>query len=200
MATNSGSAISARVIPTACAAPDATIRSAWSRSTIRVVAITGTPASAPGAGRSPAIASSAAGGGGAIHVDPRYDAEWPRASDTKSTSPVRAISAAISAQRAGPSPSGSRSLADKRTPTAISRPTSARIAPSTSRPNRNGDPGPYPSPRVLARALKNCAARYPCAIETSTPSRPPSRASAADRANPDTSSAISARESARGSE
>ncbi len=67
----SGSAISARVIPTASAAPEATSSSASSKSTIRVVAIT---AVAPAASRASvsfdAIAFSATGGGGAIQVEP----------------------------------------------------------------------------------------------------------------------------------
>jgi hypothetical protein len=67
--TRSGSAISARVMPTASAAPEATRRSAAARSTIRVVPITGTSTAARTRASGPAIADSAAGGGGAIQLE-----------------------------------------------------------------------------------------------------------------------------------
>ncbi len=67
--TSSGSAISARVIPTASAAPDSTRRSAALRSTTRVVAISGTPTASRSVPSDAAIAVSATGGGGAIQLD-----------------------------------------------------------------------------------------------------------------------------------
>jgi hypothetical protein len=67
--TSSGSAISARVIPTASAAPDSTSRSAALRSTTRVVAISGTSTAARTAASASPIAASGAGGGGAIQLE-----------------------------------------------------------------------------------------------------------------------------------
>ena len=76
-AGRSGSVISARVMPRASAAPDATIASASFTSTTRDVAINGRPTrngSACGT-----IAPSDKGGGGTISVEPRYDGDSPSA-------------------------------------------------------------------------------------------------------------------------
>ena len=68
--TRSGSAISARVMPTASASPEAIRRSAAATSTIRVAPITGTlPTAARISASGAAIAASGAGGGGAIQLD-----------------------------------------------------------------------------------------------------------------------------------
>src|SRR5687768_5105436 len=76
-ATSDGSAISARVMPTASASPDSTSRAASGTSTTRVVAITGTSTAARATRSGSSIASSAAGGGGAIQLEAAVYAEWP---------------------------------------------------------------------------------------------------------------------------
>src|SRR5215218_1755717 len=87
LATRSGSAISARVIPTA-AAPASIRRSAAATSTTRVVPITGTSTAASTRASGSAIAASGVGGGGAIHVEAATYAEWPTTNEAKSTRPV----------------------------------------------------------------------------------------------------------------
>src|SRR3954452_24836385 len=108
-AARSGSAIIARVIPTRSTAPEATSRSAASRSATRVVPISGTPGIAARIGATgPAIASRGSGGGGTMYVEPRYVAECPSAAETKSISLLAQSAAATSAHRSGPPPPGPR--------------------------------------------------------------------------------------------
>src|SRR5581483_8488721 len=80
--TSPGSAIIARVIPTASHTPSPISRSASAGSRIRPVAITGTaPTRAFTRAAKSAIAFRGAGGGGTIHVDPRYVDEPPKATE-----------------------------------------------------------------------------------------------------------------------
>ena len=155
--TRSGSAISARVMPTASAPPPAISFSAARTSTICVVPMTGTSTAARTAASGPASASGRAGGGGTIQLEEGKYAEWPRTSEAKSTGAVRHSSPAIAAQASASSPSGASSSAESRTPTASSGPAPSRTAASTSRAKRSGSA--YASVRVFEAGEKNCAIR-----------------------------------------
>ena len=77
-----GSAIWARVIPTASHTPSPIRRSASAGSSTRPVAITGTAVRAFTAPANSVIAFTAAGDGGTIHVDPRYVGDEPSVTET----------------------------------------------------------------------------------------------------------------------
>ena len=76
-----GSAIIARVMPTASQVPSPIMRSASAGSRIRPVAITGTPTRGLNRRAKSAIAFRAAGGGGTIQVEPRYVEDPPSATE-----------------------------------------------------------------------------------------------------------------------
>src|SRR6478752_10654689 len=77
-----GSAIWARVIPTASQTPSAIRRSASLGSSTRPVAITGTGVRAVTARANSSIAFRAVGAGGTIQVEPRYVGDEPRVTET----------------------------------------------------------------------------------------------------------------------
>ena len=77
---SSGSAMSARVIPTASTVPSPIRRSARSGSTMREFAINGGPSRKPS--RCLATAFSSIGGGGTIPTEPRYVEDSPSATET----------------------------------------------------------------------------------------------------------------------
>ncbi len=133
LAISSGSAISARVIPTRSAVPAPSRRSASARSTTRVLTSSVAPGTAARiAAAGSAIALSGAGGGGAIQVDAAGKAECPRTSEMKSARPAACSRAAISPETSVPTPPGASSSADSRTPTAIEPVLAAALTASST--------------------------------------------------------------------
>ena len=195
--TRSVSAIWARVISTASATPSATAHWAWPASTTDPCSTTGTRPSvrpdtaARTARQTSTLKPGAVWPSGRVapteKIEPRTTVSrstWAPSTEHRSAASSGACSGVIPAH-------GASSSHDSRSATTASGPTAARTAVSTWRA-KSVRSWPHSSSRWLVSPDRNWRTSEYWPALTSTPSQPARTASAADRANPSTTAAMSA--------